>query len=97
MSENRGPRAGFCLQCGKCCNVNHFIFENSTMVSNPHISFDEDGWCIHIDEDHKLCTIYDDRPDICRQFPKSWEELNRLLYKCGYYFPRIFTPLEDQS
>ena len=44
-----------CSQCGACCRI---AGELGFMPSR------EDGACIHLGEDN-LCTIYDERPDIC--------------------------------
>jgi len=29
---------------------------------------DADGWCTLLDRETRLCTIYDERPQVCRQF-----------------------------
>ena len=45
-----------CSQCGACCrNVSHLDLPQ-----------DKNGICDHLDQESNLCTIYDNRPDICR-------------------------------
>jgi Fe-S-cluster containining protein len=34
----------------------------------------DDGWCAALDRDTMLCTIYDRRPLICREFAEGSEE-----------------------
>lgn len=48
-----------CTQCGLCCqNVN---------LADETQSLDRgDGTCKHYSDNDKNCTIYADRPDICR-------------------------------
>lgn len=29
---------------------------------------DEDGWCVAVDSQHLCCTIYEQRPSVCRRF-----------------------------
>ncbi|WP_081596756.1 YkgJ family cysteine cluster protein [Cupriavidus sp. HMR-1] len=52
-------RAFPCTQCGRCCeNVN---------LSDETLFLDRgDGTCRHYDAASKACSIYSERPDICR-------------------------------
>ncbi len=34
----------------------------------------EDGWCAALDRDTMLCTIYEQRPLICREFAMGSDE-----------------------
>lgn len=43
--------------------VKKFMFDNRGRVW----SFTFDGMCIYLDSDNR-CTIYDERPDVCRRF-----------------------------
>lgn len=60
-----------CTSCGKCCENVH--------LSSLTIHLDQgDGSCRHLDASTKLCTIYDDRPDICRvdlQYRESYQQI----------------------
>ena len=53
--------------------------------------------CPHFDEGSRLCSIYDDRPITCRQFPITPADLkDRDLAsggaRCGYSFPAKVSP-----
>lgn len=48
-----------CSQCGLCCQHVHLAVETRFLDRG-------DGTCRHYDELSKLCSIYDERPDICR-------------------------------
>ena len=45
-----------CSQCGACCrNVAHLDLPS-----------DKDGGCLNLDKETNKCSIYENRPDICR-------------------------------
>lgn len=48
-----------CQQCGLCCQRVHLAAETKSLDRG-------DGVCMHYEETNKVCTIYDERPDICR-------------------------------
>ncbi|MFB9867277.1 YkgJ family cysteine cluster protein [Vreelandella sulfidaeris] len=48
-----------CTQCGLCCQ-HVYISEETRFLDRG------DGTCRHYSEISKLCTIYDERPAICR-------------------------------
>jgi Fe-S-cluster containining protein len=48
-----------CTQCGLCCQ--HVDLSNETQFLDRG-----DGTCRHYGEEKKICTIYADRPSICR-------------------------------
>lgn len=48
-----------CTQCGLCCLHVHLVDETRFLDRG-------DGACRHFDEAGKGCTIYANRPDICR-------------------------------
>ena len=81
-------RKGICIRCGACCNIFNFP---PTFRRNPEIAVDEDGWCILLNRQTMLCTIYprpgeaDKRPRICRMFPRGSFEID-MLPQCTYYF-----------
>ena len=51
---------------------------SDTGVPNEHLSFDswggetmlrlDDGWCSALDRDTLMCSIYENRPWLCREF-----------------------------
>lgn len=48
-----------CNQCGQCCR-NVYLAEVTNHLDRG------DGACRHYDDQSKLCSIYETRPDICR-------------------------------
>lgn len=48
-----------CTQCGICCQRVHWAKETKFLDRG-------DGTCKHYATDSKQCTIYAERPDICR-------------------------------
>ncbi|HEJ2439855.1 TPA: YkgJ family cysteine cluster protein [Burkholderia multivorans] len=54
------PRRTFpCTQCGACCRHIHLAEETRFLDRG-------DGACRHYDDVGKLCTIYEQRPAVCR-------------------------------
>ena len=69
-----------CNQCGLCCQHVHLADETQFLDRGDNI-------CRHYSEASRCCTIYDNRPDICRvdrQYALhyashySWEEFVAL-------------------
>jgi Fe-S-cluster containining protein len=67
-----------CASCkANCCRLEVMLITD-TGVPEKYIEFDiwggmrmsrlDDGWCAALDRDTMLCTIYDKRPLICREF-----------------------------
>ncbi len=67
-----------CSTCkANCCRL-EVILITDTGVPESYIDVDQwggmsmarldDGWCAGLDRDTMLCTIYDRRPFICREF-----------------------------
>jgi uncharacterized protein len=67
-----------CSTCHACCCRLEVLIFSDTGVPEKHIARDEwggetmlrldDGWCSALDRDTFLCSIYENRPDICRDF-----------------------------
>jgi uncharacterized protein len=60
-----------CVQCGLCC-------QRVNRSSETHFLDRGDGTCKHYDATSKGCSIYEDRPDICRvdlQFTRNYAHL----------------------
>ncbi|MGL6001640.1 MAG: YkgJ family cysteine cluster protein [Plesiomonas sp.] len=67
-----------CSNCQACCCKLEVMIISDTGVPRHHIAVDkwgsetmlrlEDGWCSALDRETLLCTIYENRPWICRQF-----------------------------
>lgn len=48
-----------CTRCGLCCRHVHLSDETRFLDRG-------DGTCLHYEDDSRGCSIYDERPDICR-------------------------------
>ena len=67
-----------CSNCQACCCRLEVIIITDTDVSDEHIALDEwgretmlrldDGWCSALDRETFMCSIYENRPWICREF-----------------------------
>lgn len=60
-----------CDQCGACCKNVHRAVETHDLDRG-------DGVCRHLDEQTNLCSIYNDRPEICRvdlQYELNYKQL----------------------
>ena len=75
-----------CSNCQACCCRLEVMIITDTGVSDVHISLDEwgaetmlrleDGWCSALDRDTYRCSIYENRPLICREFEMNSYECN---------------------
>lgn len=67
-----------CANCQACCCRLEVMIISDTGVPREHIAVDkwggetmlrlDDGWCSALDRQTLMCTIYDKRPWICREF-----------------------------
>lgn len=67
-----------CSNCQACCCRLEVMIISDTGVPRQHIATDkwggetmlrlEDGWCSAVDRETLMCTIYEHRPWICREF-----------------------------
>ncbi|MAD75923.1 MAG: zinc/iron-chelating domain-containing protein [Rheinheimera sp.] len=72
------PATVSCANCQACCCRLEVMIISDTGVPDYHISTDQwggetmlrlaDGWCSALDRDTYRCTIYDQRPWVCREF-----------------------------
>jgi Fe-S-cluster containining protein len=73
------PDAGVtCVDCEACCCRLEVMLITCTGVPDRFIEIDkwggrkmarlEDGWCSALDRNTMICTIYEKRPWICREF-----------------------------
>ena len=80
-----------CAGCGQCC---HLLVElvdgvddhvpEALVVEHAGVRCLEqqgDGACIALDPLTRLCTIYDLRPQVCRQFERGSDLCRRVLGK----------------
>ena len=67
-----------CANCQACCCRLEVILISETGVPDHFIKLDkwggmvmarlDDGWCAALDRNTMLCTIYENRPLVCREF-----------------------------
>ncbi|MGC9401416.1 YkgJ family cysteine cluster protein [Vibrio genomosp. F10] len=67
-----------CSNCEACCCRLEVVILTDTGVPEHHIAYDkwggetmlrlDDGWCSAVDRETLMCTIYENRPLICREF-----------------------------
>ncbi|QIR16229.1 YkgJ family cysteine cluster protein [Shewanella aestuarii] len=67
-----------CANCQACCCRLEVILISDTGVPKKHIAVDQwggekmrrldDGWCSALDRETLMCSIYELRPWICREF-----------------------------
>ncbi len=73
-----------CANCQACCCRLEVILITDTGVPEHFIDIAEwggqvmarldDGWCAALDRETLLCTIYANRPSICREFAMGEDE-----------------------
>lgn len=67
-----------CANCQACCCRLQVIIISETGVPEQYIEESDwggdvmhrldDGWCVALDRETKMCTIYENRPWVCREF-----------------------------
>jgi Fe-S-cluster containining protein len=67
-----------CSSCQACCCRLEVMLITDTGVPKEHIKIDawggetmlrlDDGWCSAVNRDNYMCSIYEVRPLICREF-----------------------------
>jgi Fe-S-cluster containining protein len=67
-----------CANCQACCCRLEVMIITDTGVPTEHIAVDKwggetmlrlaDGWCSALDRETLMCSIYENRPWICREF-----------------------------
>ena len=70
-----------CANCRACCCRLEVMLITETGVPERFIDIDkwggsvmarlEDGWCAALDRNTMMCTIYEKRPLICREFEEG--------------------------
>lgn len=85
-----------CANCAACCCQLEVMLLGDTGVPQRFIATDawggevmrrlDDGWCAALDRDSMRCTIYEQRPQICRDFEMgSGECLEERQGMAGIY------------
>jgi len=81
-----------CANCQACCCSLEVMILTDTGVPNHHICVDthgsesmlrlDDGWCSALDRDTLMCSIYEKRPWVCREFEMgSFECIDERIEK----------------
>lgn len=75
-----------CASCEACCCRLEVLLITDTGVPKNFVGTDEwgrmvmgrldDGWCSALDRDTMLCSIYQKRPWVCREFEMGGYECN---------------------
>ena len=81
MSDNiieHANEAVSCSNCQACCCRLEVLLLTDTGVPDHFIEIDkwggmtmkrlDDGWCAALDRETMLCTIYEKRPLVCREY-----------------------------
>ena len=73
-----------CSNCQACCCHLEVILLSDTGVPQRYIQTDaqgsevmerlDDGWCAALDRNTLLCSIYENRPWVCREFAEASQE-----------------------
>jgi Fe-S-cluster containining protein len=90
--KNLPVREILCSNCQACCCSSEVMVLTDTGVPSQHIYVDangsesmlrlDDGWCSALDRDTLRCSIYENRPWICREFEMaSYECINERTEK----------------
>ncbi len=81
-----------CSNCKACCCSLEVMIISDTGVPSKYIYVDEhgsetmlrldDGWCSALDRNTLMCSIYENRPWVCREFEMgSFECINERTIK----------------
>lgn len=90
--KNVLPAEISCSNCQACCCSLEARIISDTGVPDQHIYVDahgnesmlrlDDGWCSALNRDTLLCSIYENRPWVCREFEMaSYECINERTEK----------------
>ena len=77
-----------CAGCGKCCHLlvdlspEDDVPEELVVEHNGFRCMDQrgDGSCIALDPETQLCTIYERRPQVCRDFKRAESLCRRAVF-----------------
>ncbi|MFQ3175119.1 MAG: Fe-S-cluster containining protein [Psychromonas sp.] len=82
--KNLAPVEITCANCEACCCRLEVIIMSDTGVPDEYIERDEwgsetmrrseDGWCAALDRNTLMCSIYEQRPWVCRAFEMASDE-----------------------
>ncbi|MEO6001875.1 MAG: YkgJ family cysteine cluster protein [Opitutus sp.] len=84
-----------CAGCGTCCRLlvelgPSDVVPEELVATHEGIRCmdqDGDGTCVALDRATKLCTIYEQRPSVCRTFERGSGLCRRVLERYGRIRP----------
>ncbi len=81
-----------CMSCEACCCRLEVMLISNTGVPNCFVAVDkwggmsmdrlDDGWCSALDRNTMSCTIYENRPKICRDLEVGEYECLSIRASC---------------
>ena len=84
MPTNDSAPQVTCATCSACCCRLEVLLLTDTGVPRRYVDTDpwgrevmarlDDGWCAALDREHMRCSIYQDRPGICRDFEMGGDD-----------------------
>lgn len=105
--DRHGPEEGApvsCASCEACCCRLEVLLMGDDDVPQALTREDawgatvmrrlEDGWCAALDRNTMRCSIYERRPQLCRDYPEGGDDC-RL--ERSTYFARILAPSSTHS
>lgn len=82
-----------CANCQACCCRLEVFLLTDTGVPDRFVEVDgeggmrmarlDDGWCAALDRDTLLCSIYEVRPWVCREFEEGADDCLGERAACG--------------
>ena len=78
-----------CVGCAACCHLQVELVMGTDDIPERLTYFDNNRWymrqngnaCIALDETKGCCTIYENRPIVCRQFPRGKRDCYMSIYR----------------
>jgi len=88
INANDSNEIPACAGCGRCCHQVVSLIEGVDAVPDEWVVEHDgvrcleqrgDGACVALDPVTQLCTIYESRPKVCRDFARGGELCRRIL------------------
>jgi Fe-S-cluster containining protein len=87
MTLNDHPDIPACAGCGQCCHLVVALREGDLIPEELVVEhagvrcMDQrsDGSCLALDLSTRLCAIYDERPQTCRDFSRGSDLCRKIL------------------
>lgn len=93
-----------CQRCDAvCCRQTVLVMPEDRdvprhMVERTHdglevMGQDEDGWCVAVDQTRMNCSIYDQRPGVCRAFKMGSRDCREVREAYAHRYDDYDTPV----